>query len=86
MTNCCFGLSQLSLRNMYIAYIRSMLDYIALAQYPLVSTTNKNTIEKLEKRSLQKILEVLISIRIIDLYLEANINSIIIRWETSTAY
>ena len=40
VTNCCFGPTQLSLRNMYVAYIRSVLDYAAPVWYPFLSASN----------------------------------------------
>ena len=66
--NCYFGLLQLSLRNMYILYIRSTLEYTAPALYPLMSNSIKRQIEILENKVLFKILGMPISTRISDLY------------------
>jgi len=52
VTNWCFGPTQLSLRNMCIAYIRSVLEYRAPVWYPLLFTSNKYKLEILENRAL----------------------------------
>ena len=57
---------------MYEACIRSILDYTALVWHPLMSISNICKIEILENRALCKIIGILISTRILDLYLEAN--------------
>jgi len=45
VANSCFGPSQLSLRNMYVAYIRSVFDYVAPVWYPLMSKTNLDELQ-----------------------------------------
>ena len=47
---------------------------------------NKSHLEKLEKKALRKILGAPLSTRIMDLHLELNVNPILVRCETMTAY
>ena len=86
VTNCCFGPTQLSLRNMYVAYIRYVLDYAAPVWYPSLSASNIHKLKILENRALYKIIGVLISTRTLDLHLESNIQPIKVKWEISTAF
>ena len=86
VTNCCFGPTQLSLQNMYVAYIRSVLEYGALVWYPFLSVSNRYKLETLENRALRKIIGVPISTRILDLHLESNIPPIRTRWDASVAF
>ena len=49
VANTCFGPSQLSLRNMYVAYVRSIFDYAApIFWFPLMSITNLLKIQQLQ--------------------------------------
>jgi hypothetical protein len=84
--NSCFGPSQLSLRNMYVAYIRAKFDYGAPVWFPLMSRTNLEKLQRLQNKALRVILGVPRSTRIYDLHLEANVTSLIARYEAATAY
>ena len=71
---------------MCVACVRSKLDYGSPVWYPLLLKTNVKKLEILENKVLQKILGVLKSARIIDLYLEANIQPAIIRWKLAIVF
>ena len=86
VANCCFGPSQHSLRNMYVAYVRSVFDYAAPAWYPLMSKTNLDSLQRLQNKALRIVLGVPRSTRIEDLHLEANITPLEARYRAATAY
>ena len=86
VANSCFGPSQLSLRNMYVAYIRSVLDYAAPVWYPLMSKTNLGKLQIIQNKALRKILGVPLSTRIQDMHLECNIQPLEVRYQVATAY
>ena len=64
---------------MHVAYMRSKLDYRLPVWYPLLSKTNLKKLKTLENKALWKILGVLKSTRIIDLYLKVNMQPAITR-------
>ncbi len=84
--NSCFGSTQLSLRNMYIAYIQIIFGYDAPAWFPFMSKTNVNKLQTLQNKALLTILGVPRSIRIHDIHLEAIVPPLVARYEAATAY
>ena len=52
VANRCFGPSQLSLRNIYVAYICSVFDYTAPSLFPLMSQTYLSKLEQIQNRAL----------------------------------
>ena len=86
VANSCFGPFQLSLRNMYVAYIRSVFDYAAPVWYPLMSKTNLNKLQRLQNKTLREILGLPLSTRIQDLHLECNIEPLEVCYQVATAY
>ena len=86
VANCCFGPSQLSLRNMYVAYVRAVFDYASPVWFPLMSKTNLDKLQCLQNKALRVALGVPLSTRVHDLHLEANVTPLIARYEAATAY
>ena len=79
VANYCFRSVQLSLTNMHVAYMWSILEYRALVWYLFLSISNIYALKILENQALYKITGVTISTRILDLHLEISILPIKLR-------
>ncbi len=86
VANTSFGPSQLSLRNMFVAYVRSVFDYASPIWYPTMSLTHRDALQRLQNKCLRVILGVPTSTRVQDLHLESNIQPLANRWEAATAF
>ena len=86
VANTSFGPSQLSLRNMFVAYVRSVFDYAAPVWYPLMSLTHFDKLQRLQNKCIRVILGVPTSTRIQDLHLESNLQPLSARCDAATAY
>jgi hypothetical protein len=71
---------------MYIAYVRSVLEYAAPVWYPCLSRTNLEKIQRIQNRALRIVLGVPKSTRIDALHFEASVPPIKIRFDIATAY
>jgi hypothetical protein len=71
---------------MYIAYIRSVLEYASPAWFACMSKTNLATLQRLQNQALRIILGVRLSTRIDALHYEANLPPIMVRYQLATAY
>jgi hypothetical protein len=86
VSNSIFGIDQADLRTMYIAYIRSVLEYAAPAWSACMSRTNLAALQRLQNQALRIILGVRLSTRIDALHYEANLPPLMVRYQFSTAY
>ena len=73
VANSMFGCSQSDLRTMYIAFIRSALEYAAPVWYPHLSKTQLKKLTTVETRCLRLVLGLPHGTPNADLYLEANL-------------
>jgi hypothetical protein len=83
VSNSIYRLEQANLRTMYIAYIRSILQYAAPAWYACMSKTNLAALQQIQNQALHIILGVQLSTRI---DAEANLPPITVHYQLATAY
>ena len=86
VSNSIYGITQSDLRTMYIAYVRSVLEYAAPVWYPCLSRSNLEKIQRIQNRALRIVLGIPRSTRIDALHFEASIPPIKIRFDIATAY
>jgi hypothetical protein len=86
VSNSIYGLEQTDLITMYIAYIRSVLEYAAPVWYPCMSTTSLAKLQRIQNHGLRIALGVPRSTRIDSLHYEAAVVPLQVRYDVATAY
>ena len=79
-------MSQRDLRTMYIAYIRSVLEFAAPVWYPCISKTNMKTLQRIQNKALRITLGARLPTPTNDLHLEANLPPLHLRYQYATAF
>ena len=86
VSNSIYGLNQVDLRTMYIAYICSILEYVAPVWSPCMSKTSLASLQWIQNQAIRTILSARLSTRIDALHFEASLPPLQTCYDLATAF